>query len=466
MNLFPPDTYKARRDSLKKECARGIILLPGNGDSPMNYKGNSYPFRQDSSFLYYFGLDRTGIFALIDIDNNKEIIFGDDATVDEAVWTGKQSTIAELAVEVGVTQTMPLAKLAQVLGKVQKDALHFLPPYRGVVVLEMAQLLQTTPEKIKKGYSQQLVQAVIQQRLYKTAQEIEQLHQAATHTSAMHLAVMQAAKQGIKEHELVGLAYKSALSNGVTFSFPPIVTIHGQTLHNYCYTNTLAEDRLLLFDGGCESRGHYAGDMTRTFPVGSAFTKQQKAIYEIVYNAHGLAYKALKPNVSYKDIHLLACRAIVSGLRAVGLMKGDASAAVAAGAHTLFFPHGLGHLIGLDVHDMENLGEKNVGYGTNCKRSETFGLKSLRLSRVLEEGMALTVEPGIYFIPQLIDSFKSARKFEAFINYKEVEKYRDFGGIRIEDDFVLTANGAQLLGTPLARTMEEVEAVRRIALAI
>jgi Xaa-Pro aminopeptidase len=454
--LFPADTYVERRKRLAETLGKGEILFLGNEESSINFRDNWYPFRQDSTFLYYFGLSIPGLAAYLDTASGEAILFGNELGIDDIIWTGPLPSLKELGEQVGIKRIEPMGKLPDFANR----NIHYLPPYRPEHSLKISELTKLSPKEVENGFSIRLIKAVVQQRSIKSKEEIRELHEAVSNTAAMHLAVMKAARPGMYEHELVAVAQKEAWSRHVPLSFPPIMTINGQVLHNHTYSNLLEEDRMILFDGGTESRAGYAGDMTRTFPVGKRFNSQQKELYQIVRKAHVAAADALKPGVPYREIHLLASRIIAEGLTELGLMKGDPEEAVKAGAHSLFFQHGLGHMMGLDVHDMENLGEDYVGYNDEIQRSKSFGLKSLRLGRALEPGFVLTVEPGIYMIPDLIDLRKAEGAFTDFVNYDKVDTYRKTGGIRIEEDFVITESGAELLGTPLPHSVEEVEALR------
>ena len=456
INLFASQTYKDRRDALKKKLGKGVVLILGNDESSINFKDNWYPFRQDSTFLYYFGLNLPGLTAMIDIDNDRDIIFGNELSIDDIVWTGPQPSLAELAEKVAVTEVLPTSRIAD---HVNTTTLY-LPPYRPEHSVKLSDWTGKGVAEAAGAYSVELIKAMAEQRSVKSQEELEEINKAVTITSEMHLAVMKAARPGMKEHELVGVAMRTAAEHNVSLSFPPIMTINGSILHNHYYGNKLEEGQMLLFDGGTESPRNYAGDMTRTFPVGGRFDTRQKALYDIVHSAHSAAVEALKPGAVFKDIHLLAAKKLVEGLTEVGIMKGDADAAVNAGAHTMFFQCGLGHMMGLDVHDMENYGEQYIGYTDTLVKSKEFGLKSLRLGKAVEKGYVVTIEPGIYIIPELIDMYKADNKFAEFINYQELESYRDFGGIRVEDDYVITESGSSLLGKPLVRSSEEVEAVR------
>jgi Xaa-Pro aminopeptidase len=459
MNLFPTATYGNRRTELAKNVRQGIILLPGNNDAPMNFRDNIYPFRQDSSFLYYAGLQRPGLALLIDCETNESILFGNDASIDEIIWTGPTNSVKSLAERVGIKKAMPFHQLQEKLLEAQhKDRpIHYLNPYRDDHKILLSTLLSIPVNALEEQCSDTLVTAIANQRLFKTEEETEEIEKAVNITGEMHLAAMRMAQIGMREQEIVSRLLEIATSNGGFYSFPPIVTIHGETLHNHYYGNILKKGDLLLVDAGAETDMGYAGDMTRTFPVGQKFTETQKAFYEIVLMAHQEAIDALKPGIPFRDVHLIASRKLAEGLKAMNLMHGNMEEAVNAGVHAMFFQCGLGHLMGLDVHDMENLGEEKVGYADGISKSTQFGLKSLRLGRKLQEGFVLTVEPGIYIIPALIDLWKSENKFSEFINYNELEKFRNFGGIRIEEDFVITEKGCRRLGLEVPKSIEDVE---------
>ena len=460
--MFSANTYIERRKKLKEQVGSGVILLLGNEDSSMNYKDNIYPFRQDSSFLYFFGLNQPKLAALIDIDENEEIIFGDELTIDDIVWTGPQTSVADQAAAVGISNTQPFNKISKFINKVrgQHRNIHYLPPYRPENQIKLRTLLEIPLDNIPEHYSKTLVNAIIQQRAIKTEEELNEMEQAVNTTLKMHMTAMYMAKAGMKESDLAGMVQGVAVGGGGKLSYPVILTVNGQTLHNHHYHNELKSGQLVLGDFGAETSMCYAGDITRTFPVDKKFTEKQKEIYNIVLKAETSCIEALKPGVAYRDVHLHAAKIITNGLKDLGIMKGDTEEAVAAGAHALFFPHGLGHMIGLDVHDMEDLGEDLVGYTEDIKRSSQFGLRSLRLGKELEKGNVLTVEPGIYFIPELIDRWRSENKFTDFLNYEKIETYKDFSGIRIEDDVAVTDDGYRILGNPIPKTIEEVEAVR------
>ena len=457
--MFPAKTYIDRREALKARFSKGLLLFLGNEDSPMNYTDNAYHFRQDSSFLYYFGIAHPGYAAVIDLDEGSTTVFGNDLTIDDIVWTGILPTVSELARLGGVTQTAPVSALAPCLQKAKGRPVHFLPPYRPEHRLKLFRLLGLHPDEQDGKVSLELVQAVIDMRVIKSAEEVSEIERAVDVTVDMHLAAMRMAKPGITEAAIAAKITEIALASGGTHGYPPIVTVHGETLHNHIQTNTLRSGQMLLVDAGAETAMGYTGDLTSTCPVDKTFTPRQRDIYQIVLKAHLAAIAACKPGVPFRQVHLLAGRTMAEGLKDLGLMKGDLDSAVEQGAHAMFFQCGVGHMMGLDVHDMENLGEVLVGYEGQPKSTQ-FGLKSLRLARPLQPGFVLTVEPGLYFIPQLMDRWKGERKFTDFIDYAKLETYRDFSGIRIEENVLITDSGCRILGKTRPRTIEEVEAVR------
>ena len=460
--MFEKHIYQIRRKKLQQQLGKGLILLLGNEESSMNYKDNLYHFRQDSSFLYFFGLDRPGIAAIIDIDNDSETIYGRDLTVDDIVWTGPQPSLAEQAAPAGITAIRPAGSLSSDLVAAHSAGrtVHFLPPYRPENILKISAWLGMAPGAVKEHASVPLIRAVVDQRSRKSAEEIDQIEEAVNITAAMHLAAIKGAREGMTEAQLAGVLHGIAISSGGNLSFPIILTVNGQVLHNHYGNTIMKEGQIAICDSGAENAMHYAGDMTRTFPVGKKFSSLQKEMYDIVLAAQEAAVAALKPGVLFRDVHSLASRTLVEGLIAAGVMKGDAEEAVEAGAHTMVFQCGLGHMMGLDVHDMEDLGEEYVGYTETLKKSKEFGWKSLRLARALEPGFVVTIEPGLYFIPELMDRWGAEKKFAAFINYDKLEGFRRFGGIRIEEDLLITENGSRLLGKPIAKTANEVEALR------
>jgi Xaa-Pro aminopeptidase len=459
--MFESNVYVERRKLLKKQIKSGIILLLGNVESPMNYPANPYHFRQDSNFLYFFGLDKPGFNGLIDVEENSDYIYGEDFTIDDIIWMGPQPKVKELAQTAGVAHTGTPAQLAEKIDQAirQNRKLHFLPPYRPENLLQLQNLLGITSSSIPKYASLELIKAIVAQRSIKSAAEIAEIEKALDISDEMYTKVMQMAFPGTYEREIAGKIAGIANAYGNQISFPIILSIHGETLHNHEHVNRLEKNQLLVVDSGAESPEHYASDITRTFPVGGIFTPQQKDIYRVVLDAQLAAIEAMKPKIYYKEIHLQTARLIASGLKDLGLMKGDVNAAVNEGAHALFFPHGLGHMMGLDVHDMEDLGEDWVGYDETVKRSDQFGLAYLRMAKALEPGHVITVEPGIYFIPALIDKWKAENQFTSFINYNKVEEFRHFGGIRIEDNVLVTENNHRVLGKPIPKAIDEIEAL-------
>jgi len=459
--MFQQKTYTERRKVLKKKVGKGLIVLFGNEESPMNYADNTYHFRQDSTFLYYFGIQQSGLVAVIDIENDREIIFGDDYTIDDIVFMGPQPTIVEKAESCGVADVQPTIKLAVTLdgAKQMGQLIHFLPLYRPENKIKLQELIGIAPKEVATKFSVDLVKAVVSQRELKTEEEIFELTQAVDVSVDMHVAAMRFAKPGMTEAQVTAEINKIAIAAGGNISFPIIATKNGQTLHNHYHGNTINEGDLFLIDAGFENQMSYAGDLSSTIPVSKKFTTEQKEIYQLTLDAHQASIDALGLGIPYKNAHIAACTTIFDGLKAMGFTKGNANDAFEAGAHALFFPCGTGHMMGLDVHDMEDLGEVWVGYDGKPKSTQ-FGLKSLRLAKPLQPGHVFTIEPGIYFIPELIDLWRSQKKFNEFINWEKVNSYRNFGGIRNEEDFVMTENGALLLGKPKPKTVEEIEAIR------
>jgi len=461
--MFNSETYIERQQELLKKVNSGIILLPGNDESPMNYTDNTYRFRQDSTFLYYFGLSRSGLIALLDTGNGRVSIYGNDYTVEDFVWMGKQPTIHELAVLCGVKYTGSITDLYNRISQANKhkEAIHFLPQYRSENILKLMDMTGLSTQEIKAGASAEFIRAVVSQRNYKTEEEIVEIEKGVDTTVDMHVTAIKMVKPGMQELDVVVEIEKIARATGGDISFPTIATINGQTLHNHYHGNTIKEGQLFLLDCGAEIPTGYAGDLSSTFPVGQTFSNLQKDIYTLVLKSHKTCVDALKPGITFKEVHRAACLTISEGLKNMGLMKGDTESAVEAGAHALFFPCGTGHMMGLDIHDMENLGEEFVGYGGEPKSTQ-FGLKSLRLGRTLEPGFVLTIEPGIYFIPELTDQWRSQNKFTEYLNYDEIDKFRNFGGIRNEENYLITSDGKRLLGNKKKPMLiEEVEALRK-----
>ena len=457
--MFETNTYIERRTRLKKELQTGILLFLGNDLSPMNYPENTYPYRQDSTFLYFWGINLPGLAAIIDIDENQEILFGRDSTLHDMVWTGPQPSLNHFCLKSGLKDSAALGQLESVLkSALEKNRrIHFLPQYRPENLIKVQALLGIAPSFVNNFASNAFIKAVVDQRSIKSGEEVEQIESALDITYEIHLLAMKMSQPGTSEREVVGAMMGLVEASGASPAFSFIFSVDGQVLHNPHHQNVMQDGDIIINDSGVETSMHYASDITRTFPVGGKFTQKQKEIYAVVLDAQLKAIETMKPGMEYRKVHNLACCQIAAGLMALGLMRGDVDEAVAAGAHALFMPAGLGHMIGLDVHDMEDLGEDYVGYTDTIRRSSQFGTSHLRLARALEPGFVVTVEPGIYFIPELIDQWKEQGKFTNFIDYKKLENYRDFGGIRIEDNVLVHDGGRRVLGKPIAKTVEAVE---------
>ena len=456
--MFKADTYNQRRNLLRKSVGSGIILILGNDESPMNYADNTYHFRQDSTFLYFFGLSFAGLTGVMDCDSGEDTVFGNDLTVEDFVWMGPQPSIADRSASVGVKHTAPLDRLAVLLDNARRQGrrIHFLPPYRPENKIKLFELLGVLPAEARTEASNELIISVIDQRNHKSGEEIAEIDKAVSISVDMHRTAMRMVKPGVRESEIAAAVQAVAVSSGGQIAFPVIATINGQTLHNHYHGNTLVSGRMFLLDIGAETEMGYAGDLSSTMPIDPHFTARQRDLYNISLESHNRAVEMLKPGIPFKEIYLEASRVIVRGMKELNIMKGNVDSAVEAGAHALFFPCGLGHMMGLDVHDMEDLGEVYVGWAGNPKPT-MFGIKSLRLGRPLEPGFVLTIEPGIYFIPELIDQWKAKRHNADFINYDKVEEYRSFGGIRNEENYLITEKGYRLLGKAKPKTINEVE---------
>jgi Xaa-Pro aminopeptidase len=460
--MFPTETYRKRRQVLMDTVSSGIILLMGNEDSPMNYAANIYPFRQDSSFLYYVGIDQPGLAVILDLDAGRTILFGTELTMDDIVWTGPQPSLSDRAARSGITETKPYEDLPAILAEANAGGrfVHILPPYRPENKVKLSAWLNVSFRQLSQMPSAALIKAVVAQRSVKEPAEIRQMEHAVDISGAMHVAAMEQARPGMRESQLVGIVQGIATAGGHGTAYPVIMTTQGQVLHNHHHHRVLQSGQLVLGDFGGATNMHYAGDITRTFPVDPTFTTQQKEIYEAVLSAQMEVIEAIKPGIFNRELHKMAALSMARSLKDLGLMKGDMEEAVEAGAAYLFFPHGLGHMIGLDVHDMEDLGEHYVGYADELTRSEMFGIKALRMGRTLHPGFVITVEPGLYFIPELIDQWAADRKHEDFINYSALAAYRDFSGVRIEDDILVTESGYRVLGDPIPKSVTEVESIR------
>lgn len=448
--MFDKQTYVNRRARLRSLVNDGIIIIFGNNESPCNYPSNGYyPFRQDSSFLYYFGLNRDGLVGVIDIDNNSETVFGNDIDIEDIVWYGSVDSVHDLAAQVGVEHTAPMRALKNTCNEAlrQKRRIHFLPPYRHDIKIQIFDLLGIHPVQQKEAASMELIKAVVSMRSVKEQQEIEELERAAEIGYLMHTTAMRLTRPGVTEKFVGGQVDGIAHSYGAMTSFPTIYSQHGEIMHGNPSMSVLQAGRLALCDAGAETINNYCSDNTRTMPVSGTFTQRQLEIYSIVEACHDHVLEVAKPGVKYFDVHIAVCRLMTERLKELGLMKGDTDEAVAAGAHAMFLPHGLGHMMGMDVHDMEGLGQTNVGFDEETRPNlEQFGTNALRMGRRLQKGFVVTDEPGIYFIPALIDEWKADGHCNEFINFDLLETYKDFGGIRIEDDILITEDGCRFIG--------------------
>jgi Xaa-Pro aminopeptidase len=459
MELFEKEIYKNRRNQLKSKINSGIGIFPGNNEVAYNYPGNTFHFRQDSTFSYFFGLNEPEFVGIIDFETGDEFLFGNDIDMEDIIWMGFLPSVKERGMLVGITETKNLKELAGYVTQAQAKGrkIHYLTTYRNDIMEFLCKLLNKKAEEIKDEISLSLTREVIALREIKRPEEIQEIERMIDVAYDMHTTAMKMAQPGVNEKTIAGIIEGIALSGGHGVSFPVILSMNGEILHNHRHNQTLETGRLMVVDAGSESDLLYASDITRTTPVGGKFSTMQKEIYQLVLNANLNTIQKAGPCKFYKEMHLQAAEIIAEGLKAIGLMKGDIKEAVAVGAHALFFPHGLGHALGMDVHDMEGLGEDNVGYDSTVSRSEQFGLAYLRFAKKPKPGTVLTVEPGIYFIPALIDKWCSEKMFTDFINYDKLESFKTFGGIRIEDNILITEKGCQLLGKPIPKTVEEVE---------
>lgn len=461
--MFAKETYINRREQLMKTMGSGVLLFLGNDICGRNYADNNYAFRQDSTFLYLFGLDYAGLDAIIDIDNNKTIVFGDELTIDDIIWTGPQPTIAEKCAAVGVTDTRPAKELATYLSAqiAKGQKVHYLPPYRGENRIRLHDLLDIAPARQQENASLDLIYALADMRNHKSEEEVAEIEKAIATTLRMHLRAMELIRPGKTEKEIAAAVEEIALREGAYTSFPTIATTHGQTLHNHGYIHTLREGDLFLLDCGAENDMHYAGDLTSTIPVGDRYTSRQRDVIRINTDSYHAAVASLRPGITYRECHVIAWTKMAEGLKQLGLMKGDPHEAAESGAVALFMPHGLGHMMGLDVHDMENFGEVHVGYPRGVEKDPRFGFRSLRLGRTLEPGFVFTCEPGIYFIPELIDQWHAQGLHKDFICYDKLDAWKDFGGIRNEEDYLITPEGYRHLGPHKPIDAEDVERAKQ-----
>jgi hypothetical protein len=448
--MFSKETYVSRRAELKKLVKSGIIVLFGNNNAPANFPNNGYhPFRQDSSFLYYFGQNRDGLVGVIDVDNNKETLIGDDISIEDIVWYGAVDSVHDMAGQVGVPNSAPMIELAKICKEAKRDkrTIHFLPPYRADIKIMISDLLGIHPDKQKGQASMTLIQAVVKMRSTKTEEEIEELERAALIGYKMHTTAMKMCRPGVTEKEIAGTLDGIANGMGAMVSFPTILSQHGEIQHGAPSMAKLQAGKLMLCDAGAETINNYCSDNTRTTPVSGRYDQRQLEIYSIVEECHDYVLTVAKPNVKWWDVHFGVCRLMTERLKELGLMRGDTDDAVAAGAHAMFMVHGLGHMMGMDVHDMESFDQINVGFDDEVRPNlEQFGTNCLRMGRRLQEGFVVTDEPGIYFIPALIDNWKASGHCKEFINFDKLETYKDFGGIRLEDDLLITKNGCRFIG--------------------
>ncbi|MBQ5922342.1 MAG: aminopeptidase P N-terminal domain-containing protein [Alistipes sp.] len=460
--MFTADIYSARRAELRRRIGKGIILLPGNVESPFNYPNNTFHFRQDSTFMYFFGHSVPALAGVIDVESGEETLYGDDFTVEDIIWMGPQPTIRNFADEVGVAQSKPMAKLQEDVRRAISlgREVHYLPPYRGETILMMSDLLGIQPSMLHARKSWDLLFAVAEMRECKGEEEIAALEEAFEIGYQMHTAAMRNTRVGRTEHEVAGIVDGMALRYGTGVSFTTILSQHGEVLHNHDHSGTMTDGRLLLCDAGGEHLNGYVSDHTRTFPVNGKFTQKQKDIYNIVLAAHDAAAAALRPNMMYTEYSDAAFRTLIEGLKALALVRGSVDDAIAAGAAYLFMPHGLGHGIGLDVHDCENIGERSFSFAEVEERAKQSACCITRQWWRLQPGTVLSNEPGIYFVPDLIDKYKAEGKCQGIVNYDKLEEYRDFGGIRLEDDMIVTATGSKQIGSKqIPITVEDVEAM-------
>lgn len=457
--MFSKDVYSGRRAALKKEINKGIALFPANNEAPFNYPDNTYHYRQDSNFSYFFGLNHPDMVGVIDFESGDEILFGLDVTISDIIWCGPLPSLKEQAEQIAIADARDYRQFREYVQQALKQGrqVHLLPPYRADTKIQLTEWLKTDLAGLANYVSEELIKAVVKLREVKSDIEIAEMERAANTAYFMHTTAMKMCKPGIKEQEIAGTIEGIALANGGPVSFPVILSVDGQTLHNHNHHNILKEGRMMVVDAGAETENYYASDFTRTIPVGGKFNSRQREIYEIVLKANMEVAANTRPHIPYMVMHTLACRTIIEGLKDLGLMKGNTDDALMNGAHYLFMPHGLGHQLGMDVHDMEGLGENYVGYNDLTPRSPMMGFSSLRCGKHLKPGFVVTDEPGIYFIPALIDIWKGENKLAEFINYDKVETYKDFGGIRIEDDLLITEDGNRILGRPIPKTVDEVE---------
>lgn len=458
--MFSKEIYVARRNELKQRVGSGLILLFGNNDASTNYPANTYRFRQDSTFLYYFGQKRDGLVGVIDVDNNNEYLIGNDIDIDDIIWMGYTPSVADLAEQIGVSNSAPMAELKKLVdsAKAKGQEILFLPQYRQDIMIQISDLLGIHPLTTKENASVKLIKAIVDMRAVKKPEEIAELQDASKIGYLMHTTAMRECAPGVTEKHIAGMIEGIAMDLGEKYSFQTILSMHGEIQHGYPSNNPLEAGRLMLCDAGAENMEHYCSDHTRVTPISGKFTMQQRGIYAAVEAAHDWVIENAKPGIKWYDMHMGACKILTEHYIQLGLMKGNPDDAVAAGAHAMFMPHGLGHMMGLDVHDMEGLGQNYVGFDDEVQPSTQFGTNCLRCGRRLQPGFVMTDEPGTYFIPHLIDLWKGQGMHKNFINYDEVEKYRNFGGIRLEDDILITETGCEVIGDKIIPYhMDDVE---------
>ena len=450
--LFSKQTYIDRRNILRQRVESGLIVLFGNNESPVNYPSNGYKFRQDSTFLYYFGLQRDGLVGVIDADSGDEWLIGDDIDIEDIVWFGSVDSVADMAAQTGCIKSAPMSRLESLFRDAQDRGreIHFLPPYRHDLMIQLMDLTGIHPRDQRSSASLKLIQAVVDQRIVKSAEEVAEIERACAIGYEMHTTAMRLCRPGVTEQEIAGRISGIASSKGCIVSFPSILSMHGEIMHGYPSPRPLEAGRLMLCDCGAETNENYCSDNTRTTPISGRFDSRQRDIYQAVVDAHDHVYDIARPGLKWWDAHFAAARVITERLQDLGLMKGNVDDSLAAGAHAMFFPHGLGHAMGMDVHDMEGLGQIYVGFDDEVRPNlEQFGTNALRFGRRLKEGYVMTDEPGIYFIPALIDEWRAKGHCAEFLNFDRIETYKDFGGIRLEDDLLITADGCRYLGEKL-----------------
>ena len=458
--MFTKEFYAGHREALKKLMSKGLAFFVANDEASMNYPDNTYHYRQDSNFSYFFGLNHPDLVGVIDFETGEEILFGQEVTIDDVIWCGPLPSLQEQGDMIGIKDCRDINRFPEYIrAAVEKGRqIHITPTYRGDMTIKIANYMDICTCEVGKYVSQQLIEAIVSLREIKSQIEIEEMEYAANTAYYMHTTAMKMCKPGVIEQEISGTIEGIAIARGGVVSFPNIVSMDGQTLHNHNHGNVLVEGRMMVCDCGAETGNYLDSDFTRTTPVGGKFNARQRDVYEIVLKANTEVAKNTRPGIEYMEMHRLAARTLIDGLKGIGLMKGNTDDALEAGAHYLFQPHGLGHMLGMDVHDMEGLGEVNVGYNRQTPRSTKQGFSCLRCGKTLKPGFVVTDEPGIYFIPTLIDIFKAEGKHKDFINYDKLESFKDFGGIRIEDDLLITETGNRILGRPIPKTIAEVEA--------